>query len=158
MTANVTYRCAPFVYEAWHNPDVLRLISAIAGIELVPAMDLDIAHINLSAQSQDTMEEEPVDCECSEDDDKNALVGWHKDSYPFVCVVMLSDCSQMIGGETALRTGTGEIMKVRGPEMVRLSIKLQNKYQMMDSTEHPQYYSISSAYLMLTAIPFAFFQ
>ena len=30
---------------------------------------------------------------------------------------MLSDCSTMIGGETALRTGTGEILKVRGPGM-----------------------------------------
>jgi hypothetical protein len=27
----------------------------------------------------------------------------HYDSYPFVCVVMLSDVSQMIGGETALQ-------------------------------------------------------
>jgi hypothetical protein len=33
---------------------------------------------------------------------------------------MLSDCTNMIGGETALRTGTGEIMKVRGPAMVSL--------------------------------------
>jgi hypothetical protein len=31
---------------------------------------------------------------------------------------MLSDCTGMVGGETALRTGTGEIMKIRGPAMV----------------------------------------
>ncbi|KAI4198614.1 MAG: hypothetical protein LQ350_005205 [Teloschistes chrysophthalmus] len=42
---------------------------------------------------------------------------WHTDAYPFVCVTMLSDCTNMIGGETALRTGTGGIIKVRGPEM-----------------------------------------
>ena len=31
---------------------------------------------------------------------------------------MLSDCTEMLGGETALRTGTGEIMRVRGPQQV----------------------------------------
>lgn len=81
-------------------------------------MDLEIAHINLSIQTQESMEEELRAYQESDDDDKNALVGWHTDSYPFVCVTMLSDCSQMIGGETALRTGSGEIMKVRGPQMV----------------------------------------
>lgn len=111
-------RYAPFVYDTWKNPEVLRIISNIAGIDLIPAMDLEIAHINLSIQTQESMEEELRAYQESDDDDKNALVGWHTDSYPFVCVTMLSDCSQMIGGETALRTGSGEIMKVRGPQMV----------------------------------------
>jgi hypothetical protein len=44
--------------------------------------------------------------------------GWHVDSTPFVVVTMLSDCTGMIGGETAIRTGSGEIVKVRGPTMV----------------------------------------
>lgn len=100
---------------------MLRIISEIAGIDLVPAMDLEIAHINLSVQSQENMEEQlrayHEETE-GRDDDKDAIVGWHTDSYPFVCVTMLSDCSTMIGGETALRTGSGEIWKVRGPQMV----------------------------------------
>lgn len=54
---------------------------------------------------------------CPWEDDK-PVVGWHTDSYPFVCVLMLSDCTNMVGGETALQTASGEIMKVRGPEMV----------------------------------------
>lgn len=53
-------------------------------------------------------------------DDEKPIVDWHTDSYPFVCVTMLSDCTGMIGGETALKTGTGDVMKVRGPEMVRV--------------------------------------
>lgn len=99
---------------------MLRIISEIAGIELIPAMDLEIAHINLSVQSQEHMEEELRQYHESDadDDDKDAIVGWHTDSYPFVCVTMLSDCSTMIGGETALRTGSGDVMKVRGPQMV----------------------------------------
>ena len=55
---------------------------------------------------------------CPWEDDK-PIVDWHTDSYPFVAVVMLSDCTNMIGGETALRTGDGGIFKVRGPQMVR---------------------------------------
>lgn len=71
-------------------------------------MEYEIGHINISVFNEG-------------DDKKSApVVGWHRDSYPFVCVVMLSDPSEMKGGETALRTGTGDIMKVRGPEMVNL--------------------------------------
>lgn len=108
------------MYDTWKNPEVLGIISKIAGIELIPAMDLEIAHINLSVQSQENMEQELREYhEAAEtDDDRDAIVGWHTDSYPFVCVTMLSDCTQMIGGETALRTGSGEIRKVRGPQMV----------------------------------------
>lgn len=50
-------------------------------------------------------------------EDDKPVVGWHNDSYPFVCVLMLSDCTDMVGGETALQTGTGEVLKVRGPTM-----------------------------------------
>ena len=32
---------------------------------------------------------------------------------------MLSDASKMIGGETAIKKPSGEIVKVRGPQMVR---------------------------------------
>lgn len=56
--------------------------------------------------------------------EKDAIVGWHRDSYPFVCVLMMSDTSDMVGGETALRTGTGEIRKVRGPSKVSKSARL----------------------------------
>lgn len=116
----MTCRCAPFVYDTWKNPEVLRIISDIAGIDLIPAMDLDISHINLSSRSSENVDEAALSADGNDDqdDDMDALVGWHTDSYPFVCVVMLSDCSRMIGGETALRTGTGRIMKVRGPQMV----------------------------------------
>lgn len=94
-------------------------------------MDIDIAHINLSVKSEKETKEELAiiskqkrfydDDEgiagCPWEDDK-PVVGWHTDSYPFVCVLMLSDCTNMVGGETALRTGHGDVMKVRGPTMV----------------------------------------
>ena len=126
------HRYAPFVYDAWKNPETLAIISKIAGVDLVTAMDFEIGHINISVKSKQqkseehfavvkrkTAETEEGNAECSREDDK-PIVDWHTDSYPFVCVTMLSDCTSMIGGETALKTGNGKILKVRGPQMVRI--------------------------------------
>jgi hypothetical protein len=119
------------VYDAWKSPETLAIVSKIAGVELVPQMDFEIAHINISMQSEEqkretlaaiaeknSREADEGVSGCPWEDDK-PIVDWHTDSYPFVCVTMLSDCTNMIGGETALRTGNGEVMKVRGPQMVR---------------------------------------
>lgn len=94
-------------------------------------MDFEVGHINFSVKSErDTQKErETIESQkrlfeedegisgCPWEDDK-PIVGWHTDSYPFVCVLMLSDCTNMVGGETALCTGNGDILKVRGPQMV----------------------------------------
>ena len=123
-------RYAPFVYDVWKNAEVLGIISKIAGVELVPEMDFEIAHINISVKSEQQKAEELEafrDASLTEADegiagcpweDDKPIVDWHTDSYPFVCVTMLSDCTNMIGGETALRTGDGGVVKVRGPQMV----------------------------------------
>lgn len=78
-------------------------------------MDYEIGHINLSVPGE---KKDYDDTASSSEDDEQAIVGWHRDSYPFVCVLMMSDTTGMVGGETALRTGTGEIKKVRGPTKV----------------------------------------
>lgn len=126
------YRYAPFTYDAWHHPETLSIISKIAGVELVPEMDFEVGHINFSVKSEKDTQKEREEIEsqkrlfeddegiagCPWEDDK-PVVGWHTDSYPFVCVLMLSDCTDMVGGETALCTGDGDVLKVRGPQMVR---------------------------------------
>ncbi|GKZ36896.1 hypothetical protein AbraIFM66950_008160 [Aspergillus brasiliensis] len=125
--------CAPFVYDAWKNPETLAIISKVAGVELVPVMDFELGHVNISVQSEEEKHEalkkagalgKGIDIKPRDDD---AIVDWHTDSYPFVCVTMLSDCTDMIGGETALRTGNGEIVKVRGPQKGSAVI-LQGRY------------------------------
>ena len=89
----------------------------------MPAMDFEIGHVNLSVHSEEEKSralaavEEKVASGISWEDD-SPIVDWHTDSYPFVCVTMLSDCTDMIGGETALRTGDGNVVKVRGPQTV----------------------------------------
>ena len=132
ISADLLHRYAPFVYDAWKNPETLAVVSKIAGIDLVTAMDFEIGHVNVSVKSKQQSAEEQFavesrkavetdggNAERSREDDK-PIVDWHRDSYPFVCVTMLSDCTSMIGGETALKTGNGKILKVRGPQMVRI--------------------------------------
>ena len=92
-------------------------MSKIAGVELVPVMDYEIGHINMSVPGS-KKEYDSKTMVSDDNDDEEAIVGWHRDSYPFVCVLMMSDTTGMVGGETALRTGFGDIKKVRGPSKV----------------------------------------
>jgi hypothetical protein len=132
---------APFTYAAWNHPETIAIVSKLAGIDLIPWSDYEIAHVNLSAVKTDEQakteltsfrarkssihSDEGIDVS-SADDDK-PIVGWHTDSYPFVCVLMMSDCTNMIGGETALRTATGEVIRVRGPAE-GCAVILQGRY------------------------------
>ncbi|RYP74884.1 hypothetical protein DL769_003920 [Monosporascus sp. CRB-8-3] len=122
MVRGMGHARAPFIYDAWHSPELLSKISQVAGIDLVPALDWDIGNINIAVNSENR--NAVADGVASPD---VSTVAWHYDSFPFVCVVMLSDCTGMVGGETALRTPSGEIMKVRGPAM-GTAVVLQGRY------------------------------
>lgn len=120
-----------FHLQQWKNPETLAIISKIAGVDLVPVMDYEIGHVNIPFRSEAGPFEfhrsiaENMSHSVDEDDtthpwkDDKPTVDWHTDSYPFVCVTMLSDCKNMIGGKTALRTGDSGVLKIRGPGMVR---------------------------------------
>ncbi|KAH4217135.1 hypothetical protein HBI06_218850 [Parastagonospora nodorum] len=133
-------RHAPFTYAAWNHPRTIGLVSKLAGIDLIPWSDYEIAHINLSAtkteeQAQTELahysrkssihSDEGIDVSSPEDD--KPIVGWHTDSYPFVCVLMMSDCTNMVGGETALRIADGRVIRVRGPTE-GCAVILQGRY------------------------------
>jgi hypothetical protein len=114
----------------------------VAGIDLAVQFDLEIGHINLSRKPDNnnnntaaTPSQQPSSCSSNGvssvapniPGDNEPIVGWHTDSYPFVCVVMLSECSGMVGGETELRMGShggggggggGGTLKIRSPQMV----------------------------------------
>ncbi|KAF7595572.1 hypothetical protein BBP40_005607 [Aspergillus hancockii] len=115
---------APFTYDAWNSPEVLAKISEVAGVELVPALDFDIANINISVNNE-SIDVVPKEGETLEEEISS--VAWHYDSYPFVCVTMISDCNGMIGGETILRTANGGLKKVRGPSM-GTAVVMQGRY------------------------------
>ncbi|RAQ76973.1 hypothetical protein AFCA_012498 [Aspergillus flavus] len=85
-------------------------------------MDVDIGHVNISVRDDAAAAREP-----DSDADNKPAFGWHIDSYAFVCVTMLSDCAGMIGGETVIRTGTGEVLKFRGPA-TGTAVIMQGRY------------------------------
>ncbi|KAM5349076.1 hypothetical protein ACJ41O_008899 [Fusarium nematophilum] len=115
---------APFIYDAWKSPEVLDKISAIAGTELIPAIDYDIGNVNISIN--DAGENSVANAD-TKDDSSTSAVAWHYDSYPFVVVTMLSNCEGMVGGETALRLPDGTSKKVRGP-VQGTAVVMQGRY------------------------------
>lgn len=100
----------PFTTAAWTHPATVAAVSAMAGIELTPVFNYEIAHTNISVAG-----------------DSKPVVGWHNDSYPFVCVLMVSDTTDMVGGETCLRKPDGEIIKVADPKQGHATV-LQGGY------------------------------
>jgi hypothetical protein len=131
-------RYSPFIHQFWHSAEVLKIVSDIAGVELVPAMDYEISHVNvqLGPGGLEAVRSTPVEPpEATEEaikqyegvkpqkqavtDQSKPIIEWHVDSHPWVCVVMLSDARHMTGGETELMKGDGTTLKVKAPQMVR---------------------------------------
>ncbi|KAM0540900.1 hypothetical protein ACHAPJ_013466 [Fusarium lateritium] len=110
---------APFCFSAWHSPEVLKIVSEVAGLELVPCTDYEVANVNISINDQDIS--------LGGADNLLSSVAWHYDSVPFVCVTMASDCTGMVGGETAIRLPNGEVRKARGPSQGNTVI-MQGRY------------------------------
>ena len=130
-------RYADFIHEFWHSPEVLKIISDNAGIELVPVMDYEISHTNvqLGPEGVDGVRATPIEPPVATEeaiatfeknipvpeqttDQTKPVIEWHKDSHPFVCVVMLSDAQHMVGGDTEMECGDGRSVKVKAPQMV----------------------------------------
>jgi hypothetical protein len=135
---------APFVYSAWTNPELLAACSKAAGVELEVVFDYEIGHINvqLPPGNDDGTDETALKnippaippkqiIQVGEEERREAekdvgtLTAWHNDSYPWVCVCMLSDPTGMVGGETALRKGDGGIMKIRGQQQLGTAVMMQ---------------------------------
>ncbi|CAI0647304.1 unnamed protein product [Colletotrichum noveboracense] len=119
---------APFMDQAWNNPKTLEVISKVAGVDLIPNIQYEVGNINISIQKAASDEDKAA----AKSGDNTSVTKWHYDAFPFVCVVMMSDATNMLGGETALKTGTGEVLKVRGPQMLTLlkgyAVILQGRY------------------------------
>jgi hypothetical protein len=124
----------PFVDSAWRSKAVLDACSKAAGVDLSVVYDYEIGHINvqfdaiadtpsitdrLPSAMPPAQDDRPaaIKSAADENEEMKAAGSWHRDSYPWVCVVMLSDPTNMTGGETGLRKGDGSTMKVRGPGM-----------------------------------------
>ncbi|KAL4975396.1 hypothetical protein BDW66DRAFT_160538 [Aspergillus desertorum] len=97
--------------------EVIARILEVAGMDVVPSVDYEIANINISIRDESINSDAKLKTISHASDEELPTVARHHDSFPFVCVTMLSDCTGMAGGQTAPRTPSGEIMKIRGPAM-----------------------------------------
>ncbi|KAF2100569.1 hypothetical protein NA57DRAFT_54648 [Rhizodiscina lignyota] len=133
-------RYAPFINAFWKSKEVLEIVSRLAGVELVPVLDHEICHTNVQLgpegvegvkrtpivppvstpeaikEMDEWNERQKVESPAEADNPNKVVVPWHRDSHPFVCVVMLSDTRHMTGGETELMRGDGTTVKVRSPQ------------------------------------------
>ncbi|KAL7754707.1 hypothetical protein ACKLNR_015377 [Fusarium oxysporum f. sp. zingiberi] len=123
---------ASFIKQAWYHPATQAAIDEAFGTGLKPLeRHCDIGYANVQLGEGGTAgvykyneipakpqppSKAATGISKSQWDDV-PIDGWHKDQVPVVCVVMLSDISNMQGGETAIRTGQGNLIKARGANL-----------------------------------------
>ena len=112
----------------WQHPEVVDCISRAFGNPVkILGRKGEIGHVNvqLGPEGKDgvyKLAETPSPPlqegqEGSSQYEKVLTDAWHRDSAQLTVVVMLSDTSTMIGGETAIQTGNGKVLKARGAKM-----------------------------------------
>lgn len=134
---------APFIYAAWKHPKTLEILSQVMGIDLSIKVDHEIGHVNFAVKQggavaaaaantaphvgESGYPDAGASTSTKYDADKE-VVGWHHDSYPFSCVTMLSDATNMVGGETAVQLGGNKgILKLAQPKLGYATL-LQGRY------------------------------
>ncbi|KIX06183.1 uncharacterized protein Z518_04157 [Rhinocladiella mackenziei CBS 650.93] len=120
-----------FIQDFWTHPETLQAISDAAGVSLSVVMPTEMAHTNIQTSGstvEDMVAELKVEPDTTKlpltDEDRTydplkakSVIPWHYDSYPYVCVIMLSDTEGMIGGQTFIKHGDGSAHEVAGPSI-----------------------------------------
>lgn len=119
---------ATWIRDMWCHPAVRTCIETAFGLPLqILGRRGEIGHCNVQlgaggAEAVYRLGEEPTpalapDTQRQESAyDKTLTDAWHRDSTQVVVVVMLSDTTAMVGGETAIRVGNGDVLKARGAQ------------------------------------------
>ncbi|EPE06625.1 hypothetical protein F503_02753 [Ophiostoma piceae UAMH 11346] len=104
MLRGMSPKYAPFIHAFWNAPEVLKIVSDLAGVDLVPVMDYEVAHTNVQLGASGVpgmrqIAETPPSMGSNQSQEKNGpdssaapageLVKWHKDSYAFGGAVLL---------------------------------------------------------------------
>lgn len=120
---------AKWITSMWHDPRVTECISQAFGLPLkILGRKGEVGYVNVQLGPEGRagvyklgeVPSPPLSCaEIAEagPEDSSMIDSWHKDSTQIVVVVMLSDCSTMQGGETAIHPSypnLGPILKARG--------------------------------------------
>jgi len=120
-----------FINDFWTHPATMQIVGDAAGVKLSVVMRTEIGHTNIQTTGN-TIDEMVAELTVEPDVTKlplteeeraydplasSSIIPWHYDSYPYVCVLMLSDTDGMVGGETYIKGGDGVPAKVEGPAL-----------------------------------------
>lgn len=133
MIRGFAHKHSPFIYDALTHPKVLKAISDVVGMGLVPAHDFEVGHVNvqLGPKGRDgvrdlsdipTLPLPEGQRVAPSEYDSRMVDDWHFDQVPYVAVLMLSDTTGMIGGETAVMTKDGTADVVPGPVLGSVAV------------------------------------
>ncbi|KAJ5726963.1 hypothetical protein N7493_005990 [Penicillium malachiteum] len=121
-----------FIKDFWTHPETMRIVCEAMGVPLDVIMPTEIGHTNIQVEGASVSEmtknlnveptTEKVELTAEERaydplKDTSTIIPWHYDSYPYVCVLMLSETEGMVGGETYIKKGDGTAKKVEGPQI-----------------------------------------
>ncbi|CUM66620.1 uncharacterized protein PRCAT00004291001 [Priceomyces carsonii] len=114
-----------FTKEAMSHPKTLEIFSTLAGMNLAIPHVFGRGHINASLadrrgdqNAESIVDSHLVELLAKQDEDKEHIpssVHWHYDSVPMVCVLMLEAPENMIGGETCIKKGNEDVVRIKGP-------------------------------------------
>ncbi|KAI4739400.1 hypothetical protein E4T50_10149 [Aureobasidium sp. EXF-12298] len=112
VTLRNVAKVSKFVFDVWTHPRTVSIISDALGIKVEAIMPTEIGHTNIQVSGPgdvlDQLSVQPSQEALPLTDEEEAydplsgssVIPWHVDSYPYVCIVMLSDTTHMKGGET----------------------------------------------------------
>ncbi|CAH0047314.1 unnamed protein product [Clonostachys solani] len=115
-----------FISQTWHHPATQAAVNDAFGCPLSHQLgENDLGYINVQLGSEGLagvykLRETPSKPLPKSEKlpssvyDDVPVDKWHKDMTPVTVVLMLSDTSTMVGGETAVKTGDGRVIKSRG--------------------------------------------
>ncbi|KAK1974017.1 hypothetical protein LZ30DRAFT_641053 [Colletotrichum cereale] len=110
---------APFTFGAWTHSRTLELLSEVAGVDLTVRIDYELGHVNFGIESGKVLTAVQAPGEILKNGptaENTEVVGWHKDSYPFSATLMLSDSTDMYGGELVVQLEGGKSHKLQVAE------------------------------------------
>jgi hypothetical protein len=116
----LTLRGVPQLQKWFGCAELEKVVSEIAGVELIAHLEQDYAHVNLQAVPKE-----------GEEDSRVAVDDWHVDYVPFVFVFMISKTPGADGGKLCTDFGdfslqAGESILVQGSHVKHMAEKAQD--------------------------------
>jgi len=116
----VTLRGLPQLQKWFSCAELEKVVSEIAGVELTAHLELEYAHVNFQAISED-----------GEEDTRVAVDDWHYDDVPFVFIFMISKTPGAEGGKLCTYFGdfsleAGESILVQGSHVKHMAEKAKD--------------------------------